>query len=264
MTTLVVPPTFTLAVPAPAPTSFSFYQGNDVGTASDVATTALPTQLVFDTTAAGAVPSDAKSVVVVTSATPTSASTPTESAAAPSNQSKKTTLPIAAIILSLVAVAALLAFCLFLWYRKRARRRGHGHGRAGSEEYGSAPPATDVLRKLGTNYEKSADPFSDAHAAPPSDPFADPTPHHTRSGSDSFLNMGNPRAPFTHAPSASTGSSASSKARKREMEEARKRDMSALNNLVRALDQKDRQAQVEGRDRKSLPPVELFKAALVR
>lgn len=259
MTTLVVP---SLAVTTPAPTSFSFYQGNDVGTASDVATTALPTQLVFDTTAAGAAPSNAKSVVVVTSATPTESSTPTESAAAPIQSSKKTTLPVAAIILSLVAVAALSAFCLFLWYRKRARRRGHG--RAGSEEYGNAPPATDVLRKLGTNYEKSADPFSDAHAAPSSDPFADPTPHHTRSGSDSFLNMGNPRAPFTHAPSASTGSSASSKARKREAEEARKRDMSALNNLVRALDQKDRQAQVEGRDRKSLPPVELFKAALVR
>ncbi|KAG9079341.1 hypothetical protein FRC06_007813, partial [Ceratobasidium sp. 370] len=71
-----------------------------------------------------------------------------------------------------------------------------------------------------------------------------------------------PRQPYTHAASASTGSTASSKMRKKEMEDVRQRDMAALNNLARALDHKERAAEREGRDRKSLPPVELFKAAL--
>lgn len=286
MTTLVVTPTFSIATTSGV--SYSLYQGNGVNTATDLASSALPTQLVFDTKAGGApvgaattgdvatmsvspilvgTAEVAKSVVATSSTTPESTATPS-STSAPSSSGGRN-VPVLAIVLALVAVVCISMMFLFLWYRKRTRRRGHG--RAGSEEYATGPPASDVLRKLGTNYEKSAsaaDPFSDAHAAePPSDPFADPektTYDHARSGSDSFLNMGAPRAPYTHAPSASTGSTASSRARKREMEEARKQDMAALNNLVRALDQKERQAQAEGRDRRSLPPVELFKAALIR
>jgi hypothetical protein len=172
--------------------------------------------------------------------------------------------------MALVAACAIAGLLLFLWHRKRSRRRGQSHSRVNSED-NRAPPAGDVLRKLGgTTYEKY-DPFSDAHAVEDADPFADPEKAeaqaqyaHTRSGSDSFLSMAAPRPPFTHAVSASTGSSSSGKARKKEMEEARQKDMMALNNLVRALDVKERNAEQEGRDRKSLPPVELFKAALVR
>ncbi|KAH7342162.1 hypothetical protein B0J17DRAFT_626545 [Rhizoctonia solani] len=286
MTTVIVTPTFVVPS-ATGSVSYSLYQGNGVNTASELASSALPTQLVFDTKAGG-VPVGAattgevatmsvspifigtadvaKSVVVPTTSTPTSDSnsTPTEAIAA---KVSRKNAPVLAIVLALVAVVCISMMFLFLWYRKRTRRRGHAHGRAGSEEYGTGPPAGDVLRKLGPAYEKSAaDPFSDAHAAEaPSDPFADPEkPSHKRTESDSFLNMGAPRAPYTHAPSASTGSTASGRARKREMEDARQRDMTALNDLVRALDQKERQAQAEGRDRRSLPPVELFKAALIR
>ncbi|KAG8728608.1 hypothetical protein FRC11_010640 [Ceratobasidium sp. 423] len=282
MTTLVVTPTFSLAT---ATGTYSLYQGNGVNTATDLASSALPTQLVFDTNAGG-VPvgaattgdvatmsvspilvgtaSVAKSVVA---ASPTADSTATPSSTSAPQSSRNSNVPILAIVLALVAAICISMMFLFLWYRKRARRRGHAHGRAGSEEYGTGPPASDVIRKLGPTFEKSAaDPFSDAHAAePPTDPFADPEKptYHARTGSDSFLNMG-PRAPYMHAPSASTGSTASSRERKREVEQARRHDMAALDNLVRALDQKERQAQAEGRDRRSLPPVELFKAALIR
>jgi len=177
-------------------------------------------------------------------------------------------MPVVPIIMALVAACAIAGLLLFLWHRKRSRRRGTNHSRVSSED-NRGPPAGDVLRKLGgTTFEKS-DPFSDAHAVEAVDPFADPEKGeaqfaHARAGSDSFLSMSAPRAPYTHAVSASTGSSASGKARKKDMEEARQKDMMALNNLVKALDVKERKAEEEGRDRKSLPPVELFKAALVR
>ncbi|KAB5589219.1 Transmembrane protein [Ceratobasidium theobromae] len=257
MTTLVVTPTFTLS-------SVSFYQGNGVNTATELASTALPTRLVFDSSATG-IPIETGNAATI-SVSPifvgtmdpklATESTPSPSATPPSTPSDKPNTPIAAIIMAVVAVGAIAALFLFLWFRKRARRRGHGR----MESAESGPPAVDVFRKLGPMYDKT-DPFSDANAIP--NPFADPEKTHTRADSDSFLNMA-PSRPFTHAASASTGSSASGKVRKREMDEARKRDMSALNDLVRALDQKDRQAKAEGRDRRSLPPVELFKAALVR
>ncbi|CAE7120609.1 unnamed protein product [Rhizoctonia solani] len=247
MTTVVVTPTF-----ATGSVSYSLYQGNGVNTVSEIASTALPTQLVFDTKAGGTPVGAATTGDLVTMSVspimvgtlgksavlPTSTSSPPT--ASPVSQTSRRNVPIIPIILALVAVLFIAMILLFLWYRKRARRRGHT--RAGSEEYGR-PPAGDVLRKLGT-YEKPADPFSDAHASPDSDPFADPPAPVVR--------------PYTHTPSASTGST------KREMEQARKNDMVALHNLARALDQKERQAQAEGRDRRSLPPVELFKAALIR
>jgi len=270
MTTLVVAPTFMVpSATATGVVSYSLYQGNGVNTATEIASTALPTQLVFDSQAEGArtvLPtiSRAKSIAASTSSTPdsTPTSTPTPTETPSSKSTSKRNAPILAIVLALVGVTCISMMFLFLWYRKRARRRGHAHGRAGSEEYGTGPPAGDVLRKLGSAYEKSssaADPFSDAHASEPlSDPFADPEkPVHSRSGSDPLVSVARP---YTHAPSASTGSAMG----KRQAEEARRQDMAALNNLVRALDQKERQAQAEGRDRRSLPPVELFKAALIR
>ncbi|EUC58810.1 transmembrane protein, putative [Rhizoctonia solani AG-3 Rhs1AP] len=258
MTTLVVTPTF--VVPTVAGT-VSYSLSNGVNTATEIASTALPTRLVFDTQAGGGPPvvastelaSAGKSVVASTS-TSDSASTPTPTEPTSSPQLSRHNVPILAIILALVAATLISTMFLYLWYRKRARRRGHG--RTGSEESGTGPPAGDVLRKLGTAYEKSAaDPFSDVHASDMSDPFADPE---KPAGSDSFLPVARP---YTHAPSASTGSA---RVGKREAEETRRQDMAALNNLVRALDQKERQAQAEGRDRRSLPPVELFKAALIR
>ncbi|KAG8685039.1 hypothetical protein FRC08_013331 [Ceratobasidium sp. 394] len=253
---------------SPTP-SYSVFQGSAVNTATDLATAALPTQLVFDSSVVGTpigvptanVPAASTSTAGLESAAPTS--TP-ESTPAPSTSSSHNNLPVAAIIMAMVAAAAIASLFAFLWYRKRARRRGHGHTSTDSHDV-RAPPASDVLRKLGPAYDKS-DPFSDAHAE---DPFADPekaeyAPVHNRSGSDSFLSMSAPRQPYTHAASASTGSTASGKIRKKEVEDARQRDMLALNNLVRALDHKERVADQEGRDRKSLPPIELFKAALVR
>ncbi|KAL5635265.1 hypothetical protein ACGC1H_003082 [Rhizoctonia solani] len=268
MTTLVVTPTF--VVPS-ATHAVSYSLSDGVNTVTEIASTALPTRLVFDTQAGGGVPagpantelaSAGKSVVASTS-TPDSTPAPTATETTTSPQSSRHNVPILAIILALVGVTLISTMFLFLWYRRRARRRGHTHGRAGSEEYGTGPPAGDVLRKLGPAYEKSAaDPFSDAHATDMSDPFADPEkPAHAHSGSDSFLPVARP---YTHAPTASTGSTASGRVGKREVEEARRKDMAALNDLVRALDQKERQAQAEGRDRRSLPPVELFKAALIR
>ncbi|QRV74669.1 hypothetical protein RhiJN_02684 [Ceratobasidium sp. AG-Ba] len=265
-TTLFVSPTFAI------PTA-TLFPGTAVGTATDLATNALPTQLVFDSSAAnnplGAVttapvadPAQSK-VDVVTSTAPPANSTPTSGPT-----TEKNDLPVAAIIMAIFAAGAIASLLVFLWCRKRARRRGHTHSRVESHDM-RGPPAGDVLRKLGpaSNYEKS-DPFSDANeVAVAVDPFADPEKgdvRHNRSGSDSFLSMTAPRQPYTHAVSASTGSSASSKMRKKEMDDARDKDMMALNNLVRALDQKERRAEQEGRDRKSLPPIELFKAALVR
>ncbi|CAE6469766.1 unnamed protein product [Rhizoctonia solani] len=269
--------------------SYSLYQGSGVNTATELASSALPTQLIFDSKAGGApvgvgttgnaatmsvspilvgTADVAKSVITTAS---TSTSTPTQTGVF--EGPKKLNSRLLAIVLIAVGVVGVLSIAmvfLFIRCRNRSRRRGF-HRRAQSEEFGNAPPAGGVIRKLGPAYEKSssaADPFSDIHASQsPTDPFADPekpTDEHARTGSDPFLSMGPPRAPYTHQPSASTGSTESSRVRKREMEEARRKDMAALNNLVRALDQKERQAQVEGRDRRSLPPVELFKAALVR
>lgn len=279
-TTLFVTPTGTTAVP-----SVSLYQGSGVNTASDLASTALPTQLVFDTSVAGSPvgaattgnaatvsvspimvgTADAKSVVTPapTSDTQSSAtSTNTASASSSRSSSGDSSIPIAVIAVVVIVLGALAGLLLLLWHRKRTRKRSHSHGRVSSSD-DHRPPAGDILRKLG-NYEK-ADPFSDEHASQSVDPFADPEkPPHARTGSDSFLSMTAPRQPFTHAASASTGSSASGKARKKEMEEARKKDMMALNNLAKALDSKERKAEEAGRDRTSLPPVELFKAALVR
>ena len=260
----------TLIVTDVRPTlSYSVFQGSGINTATELATTALPTQLVFDSSMVGT------SLVVPTANVPTASvpegtadpksaaptSTP-ESTPTPSTSSSHDDLPIAAIIMAVVAAAAIASLFAFLWYRKRARRRGHTH--AGSPDV-RGPPAGDVLRKLGPGYDQS-DPFSDAHAV---DPFADPekaehAPAHARSESDSYPSMSAPRQPYTHAASASTGSSALSKIKKKEMEVARQKDMVALNNLVRALDHKEKIADREGRDRRSLPPVELFKAALVR
>ncbi|KAJ1307153.1 hypothetical protein OPQ81_001270 [Rhizoctonia solani] len=271
MTTLVVTPTFPIAT-ATGPVSYSLYQGNGVNTATELASSALPTQLVFDSKAGG-VPVGAASTgevatmsvspifvgtadvaksVVTPSSTSSSDSPATQTSASGTQSSRSRNVPILAIILALVAVVCISMMFIFLWFRKRARRRGHAHSRAGSEEYGIGPPASDVIRKLGPNLEKSAsvaDPFSDAHAAPaPSDPFADPekpTYGHARTGSDSFLSMRPPRAPYTHAPSASTGSTASSRARKREMEEARKKDMAALNNLEKSTTRRVVQSRVD-------------------
>lgn len=280
-TTLFVTPTETSQ-----PTSLSLYQGSGINTASDLASTALPTQLVFDTSVAGtpvgaATTGNAATVSVspivvgtadvaksVVTAAPTSdaqsSATPTNTAPASSSGSSSgdSSIPIAVIAVVAIVLGALAGLLLLLWHRKRTRKRGHSHGRVSSSEDGR-PPAGDILRKLGT-YEK-ADPFSDDHASQSVDPFADPEkPAHARSGSDSFLSMTPPRQPYTHAVSASTGSSASGRVRKKEMEDARKKDMMALNNLVKALDSKERKAEEAGRDRTSLPPVELFKAALVR
>lgn len=278
----------TLIVPAPSAvqaSSVSLYQGNGVNTASELASSALPTQLVFDTSVAG-IPVGAattgNAATVSVSAIPvgtasanksaiTGAPTASDSQASstatltPTVQAgKDLTIPIAAIAVVAIVLAAFVGLLLLVWQRKRTRKRSQsqGHGRASSTD-DSRPPAGDILRKLG-NYEK-ADPFSDDHASQSVDPFADPEKaSHARSGSDSFLSMSAPRQPFTHAASASTGSSASGRVRKKEMEQARKKDMMALNNLVRALDSKERKAEETGRDRTSLPPVELFKAALVR
>ncbi|QRW03585.1 hypothetical protein RhiLY_02584 [Ceratobasidium sp. AG-Ba] len=253
-TTLFVSPTFAI------PTA-TLFPGTAVGTATDLATNALPTQLVFDSSAAnnplGAVttapvadPAQSK-VDVVTSTAPPANSTPTSGPT-----TEKNDLP-----------AQRLSWRFSQQAQSPACSRGHTHSRVESHDMRGHLP--DVLRKLGpaSNYEKS-DPFSDANeVAVAVDPFADPEKgdvRHNRSGSDSFLSMTAPRQPYTHAVSASTGSSASSKMRKKEMDDARDKDMMALNNLVRALDQKERRAEQEGRDRKSLPPIELFKAALVR
>ncbi|KAG9127223.1 hypothetical protein FRC07_000141 [Ceratobasidium sp. 392] len=285
-TTLIVPPTHSALAPTPTASVFG------TNTATELATNALPTQLVFDSSAVtaplgvatdgnaatisvspimvGTV--DPKSAVPVSTSTPPSdpSSIPTE---ATLKTSSKNDLPIAAIIMAIVAAAAIGALFLFLWYRKRARRRGHTR----SSSHGADPGP--VLRKLGPGYNEkpsSSDPFSDDHASSaPEDPFADPEKayaqaSHNRSGSDSFLSMsggvgGMPRQPYAHhAASASTGSTASSKIRRKEAEEVRNKDLAALNNLVRALDHKERKAELEGRERRSLPPVELFKAALVR
>ncbi|KAG8794227.1 hypothetical protein FRC12_000079 [Ceratobasidium sp. 428] len=290
-TTLFVDPTSSQPAGASQPTT-TLSLGSAVNTATEVASNSLPTQLVFDSSAVSApvgaatdgnaatmsvspifVGTDVDPKLSVAPATSTPApptapsSTPSSSSSSPKND-----LPVAAIIMAIVAAAAIGALFLFLWYRKRARRRGHSHSRVDS-----GPPAGDVLRKLGTtnavgggaySTDKS-DPFSDAHASVV-DPFADPekaepsNPYHNRSGSDSFLSMTGPRQPYTHSASASTGSTASSKIRRKEAEQARTKDLVALNNLVRALDHKDRKAEQEGRERRSLPPVELFKAALVR
>ncbi|KAG8742752.1 hypothetical protein FRC10_000966 [Ceratobasidium sp. 414] len=259
------PTTLILTDAQPTP-SYSVFQGSGVNTATDLGTAALPTQLVFDSSVVGtplvAPTANVPTASVTGTADPKSAaptSTP-ESTPAPSSSSSHNDLPVAAIIMAVIAAAAIASLFAFLWYRKRARRRGHTH--ADSPDV-RGPPAGDVLRKLGPGYDQP-DPFSDAHAV---DPFADPekaeyAPAHIRSGSDSSLGMSAPRQPYTHAASASTGSSASGKIKKKEVEVARQKDMVALNNLVRALDHKERIADREGRDRRSLPPVELFKAAL--
>ncbi|KAG9107966.1 hypothetical protein FRC07_008547 [Ceratobasidium sp. 392] len=281
-TTLIVPPTHSALAPTPTASVFG------TNTATELATNALPTQLVFDSSAVTAplgVATDGNAatisvspILVGTVADPKSAvptsTPPSEPSSTPSQASPKSSakndLPVAAIIMAIVAAAAIACLFLFLWYRKRARRRGHTR----SSSHGADPGP--VLRKLGPGYnEKSlADPFSDDHASStPEDPFADPEKayaqaSHNRSGSDSFLSMsggGMPRQPYAHhAASASTGSTASSKIRRKEAEEVRNKDLAALNNLVRALDHKERKAEQEGRERRSLPPVELFKAALVR
>lgn len=263
--------------------SVSLYQGNGINTASELAGSALPTQLVFDTsvggpagaaTTGGAVsasvspifvgtaPAD-KSVIAQPTASDSQPSATSTTATGPVYSSKgDSSIPIAAIAVVAIVLAAVVGLVLLLWQRKRARRRSLSQSRENSTD-GSRPPAGDILRKLG-NYEK-ADPFSDDHASQSIDPFADPErPSRERRGSDSFLSMTAPRQPFSHAASASTGSSASGKARKKELEASRKNDMKALNNLARALDSKERKAEEAGRDRSSLPPVELFKAALVR
>ncbi|KAF8687109.1 hypothetical protein RHS03_09995, partial [Rhizoctonia solani] len=289
MTTLFVTPTFTMPPPTGS-VSYSLYQGSGINTATDLASSALPTQLIFDTRAGGppvgigttgnAATMSVSPIFVGTADVAKSVITISASSIAPIQTAVtegpiKMPLPSLAIVLiaaGLVAFLLIATLFLVVWCRKRSYRRGL-HRRAQSEEFGNAPPAGGVIRKLGPAFEKSAsaaDPFSDIHASEPptdTDPFADPekpSHGHTRTGSDSFLSMRPPRAPYTHQPSASTGSTESSRVRKREMEEARRKDMAALTNLVRALDQKERQAQAEGRDRRSLPPVELFKAALVR
>ncbi|KAF8747284.1 hypothetical protein RHS01_11356 [Rhizoctonia solani] len=240
MTTLFVTPTFTMPPPTGS-VSYSLYQGSGINTATDLASSALPTQLIFDTRAGG----------------------PPVGIGTTGNAATMSVSPIfvgtADVAKSVITISASSIAPI---QTARSYRRGL-HRRAQSEEFGNAPPAGGVIRKLGPAFEKSAsaaDPFSDIHASEPptdTDPFADPekpTHGHTRTGSDSFLSMRPPRAPYTHQPSASTGSTESSRVRKREMEEARRKDMAALNNLVRALDQKERQAQAEGRDRRSLPP----------
>ncbi|CEL55062.1 hypothetical protein RSOLAG1IB_01070 [Rhizoctonia solani AG-1 IB] len=255
MTTVIVTPT--IAVPTgTGSVSYSLYQGSSVGTATELASSALPTQLIFDSKAGGApvgfattgnaatmsvspvlvgTADVAKSVI----ATSTSSPIPTQTAIL--EKAEKLKPPVLAIVLGVVGVVIALSiamlFC-FIWSRNRSRKRKM-HRRAQSEEFGNAPPAGGVIRKLGQAYEKSpsaADPFSDIHASePPTDPFADPEKPahgHARAGSDSFMSMGPPRAPYTHQPSASTGSTESGRAKKREMEEARRKDMAALNNLV--------------------------------
>ncbi|KAG8685803.1 hypothetical protein FRC09_014519, partial [Ceratobasidium sp. 395] len=134
-TTLFVDPTFSQPVGVSQPTvTTTFSLGSNVNTATEVASNSLPTQLVFDSSAVSAllgaatdgnaatmsvspivVGTDVDPKLSVAPATSTPAS-PAAPSSTPSQQSSspKNDLPVAAIIMAIVAAAAIGALFLFL------------------------------------------------------------------------------------------------------------------------------------------------------